>query len=190
MSSYVVARTLGVVDVVKASTNAPIDHLPARSKSRGGKSRSRDPPRLLRDPPTIVVSSPPLTPKSPHFHSGASDTDEGEAHTPSATPPSESETGHADTIVSDEEADGLAEMSQLDQSIFSNEALAGVGVFSPATSRPTSPTRSRFKSLPPTLNGHMSEEEAASVRRRRKYEVPGQSAGSSPGHTGSSEEGY
>jgi len=187
VSSYVVARTLGVVDVVKASTEAPIDHLSARSKSRGGgKSRSRDPPRLLRDSPDIVVTSPPRTPLTPRFRAGASDTDEGDVHTPTGTPPSESEMGHSNMIVSDEEADGLAELSGLDQSIFSNEQLAGVGVFSPAASRPASPTLSRFKPLPHTPNGQVSEK-AASVRRRRKRTLPGECVGSST--RGSSEEG-
>ncbi|KZP18757.1 hypothetical protein FIBSPDRAFT_880707 [Athelia psychrophila] len=190
VSSYVVARTLGVVDVVKASTNAPIDHPPVRSKSRSDvKSRSRDPPR---DPPTIVVSSPPLTPNTSRFHT-ASETDD--ATTRSSTPPSETETGEhteTDAVVSEEEADGLAQLSQLGQSIFSNEALAGVGVFSPATSRPPSPTLSRFKPLPSVVNVHMSEEEAAGVRRRRKYSVAGSGTGSSPSGTGpgSGDEGY
>jgi len=179
VSSYVVARTLGVVEVSKASTNAPID-IPVPSKSRG-KSRSRDPPR--REAPAIVVSSPPLTPKASAFAT-TSDTDE--APTPNSTPPSEAEHhSGTDIVVSEEEADGLAELAQMDDSIFSNEKLSGVGVFSPATSRPPSPILSRGKPLPLNGNGNMSEEEVAGVRRRRKYQMSGINAGQE-----SSEEGY
>ncbi|KAF7984205.1 hypothetical protein HWV62_15990 [Athelia sp. TMB] len=170
VSSYVVARTLGVVDVVKASTNAPIE-LSVHTKSRG-KSRSRDPPR--REAPTIVVSAPPLTPQTPVF---ATTSDADEAPTPSTTPPSEAEQHReTDPTVSEEEADGLAELSQLDESPFSNEKLYGVGVFSPATSRPPSPVITRVKPLPTVLNDHISGDEIG-VRQRRKYDVGGTRAG-------------
>lgn len=77
--------------------------------------------------PSIRIED--TSPSSP----GLSDTPTDES---SATPP---DSGG----VTDEESNGFAELSGFDDSLFSNERLSGVGVFSPASSRASSPILSR-----------------------------------------------
>jgi hypothetical protein len=140
ISSYVIARTLGVVDVAKASTtDKPLM------------------PRLTI--PSIHVEDT-SSPSPCHTDSVVSVTDESIATSPDIS----------DTA--DEESNGFAELSALDQSLFSNEKLSGVGVFSPATSRPPSPTLSRRKLIrlgeSKSLGGEMNvlEDQGLSLRRR------------------------
>jgi hypothetical protein len=73
--------------------------------------------------------------------------------------------------VTEEESNGFTELSGFDDSLFSNEKLSGVGVFSPATSRASSPTLSRirpFQSFGGELN-LLPEDFGLTMRRRPKH---------------------
>jgi len=143
ISSYIIARTLGVVDVAKASTT---------------------------DKPVITR----LTIPSIHIEDTSSSSPDPDSITSTAdasnttTPPDPS-----DTIAHDE-SNGFAELLGLDDSMFSNEKLSGVGVFSPATSRPPSPTLSRRKliresnSLGGELNILLQDHKLKTRRRPRR----------------------
>jgi hypothetical protein len=136
LSSYVIARTLGVVDAVKASTN--------------------DKPVGPINPPSILVED--MSTLNP----GLIDSTHGSIPTPS------------DSITStDEEPGGLAALASLDVFMFSNEKLSGVGVFSPASSRPSSPTLSRRKlkesKSPKAEMNILPEIEGLSVRKRIRH---------------------
>lgn len=144
ITAYVIARTLGVVEVVKASTN--------------------DTPIALKSvPPPIIIEDTSLTPNL--TDSVISTTDES-----TATPP---DSQHDDRL------DGLGQLASLDASLFSNEKLSGVGVFSPATSRPPSPTLSRRKLRTESISigagkSILPEDEGLSIRRRpRRNTGPG-----------------
>jgi len=128
LSSYVIARTLGVVDAVKASTN--------------------DKPVGPINPPSILIED--MSTLNPDLIDST------------------------DSITStDEEPGGLAAFASLDVSMFSNEKLSGVGVFSPASSRPSSPTLSRRKlkeSMSPKAEMNILPEiEGLSVRKRFRH---------------------
>lgn len=138
LSSYIIARTLGVVDAVKASTNDK----PAV-------------PMTGISPPSILIED-----------MSALTSDLTDSHESIITP--------SDSITStDEELGGLAAFASLDVSMFSNEKLSGVGVFSPASSRPSSPVLSRRKlreSKSPKAEMNMLPEiEGLSVRKRVRY---------------------
>lgn len=65
--------------------------------------------------------------------------------------------------------DGLGELAKLDASLFSNEKLSGVGVFSPASSRPPSPALSRRELRTDPIGfgmGKLSDNESMSFRKR------------------------
>jgi len=113
ISSYVVARTLGVVDAVEASTT---------------------------DKPVVTR----LTIPSIHIEdtsSSSSPLADSATSTADVTPPDLSRSED------DDGSNGFADLSGLDDSLFSNERLSGVGVFSPATSRPSSPILSRCRPI-------------------------------------------
>lgn len=141
ISSYVIARTLGVVDVAKASTT--------------------DKPVIPR------LTIPAIHIEDTSSSSGLTDSAVSTADGSNAgTPPDLGDV----TAVEDEPND----LSGLDDSLFSNERLSGVGVFSPATSRPSSPTLSRrkpikeSKSLGRELNV-LLQDQGLNVRRRPTY---------------------
>lgn len=141
LSSYIIARTLGVVDAVKASTN---------DKPVFPVTRIKPPSILIEDMSTLT---PDLT-DSTHA---------------AGIPVSPS-----DSITStDEEPGGLAAFASLDASMFSNDKLSGVGVFSPASSRPSSPTLSRRKlkeSMSPRAELNvLPEVEELSLRKRVRH---------------------
>jgi len=111
ISSYLIARTLGVVDVAKASTS--------------------DKPVVIR------LTIPSIRIEDTSSSSAVTDSvlsDESNA----ATSPELSDRA-------DDEIDDFVQLAELNNSMFSNEELAGVGVFSPASSCPPSPTLSRRK---------------------------------------------
>jgi len=94
--------------------------------------------------------------------------------TPDLTDSHESIITPSDSITStDEELGGLAAFASLDVSMFSNEKLSGVGVFSPASSRPSSPVLSRRKlkeSKSPKAEMNMLPEiDGSSVRKRIRH---------------------
>ena len=67
----------------------------------------------------------------------------------------------------------------LDASLFSNEKLSGVGVFSPITSRPASPTLSRRKLQPDLIGfgmGKLSDDEGMSIRKRPRQDTSAEAA--------------
>ncbi|KAK7005724.1 hypothetical protein R3P38DRAFT_3214669 [Favolaschia claudopus] len=159
LASYGIARTLGVIDDVKASTSdketihnkVPIVHVqrapgtpspdsPAASLVASTDSETLlDPNESLRQSKTTILSN-----KSEFSGSSSTDTLMGLSI---STPVS-----HPDAYFTSEES-GLR--------------LSGVGVFSPAASRPPSPTVTR-KPLPALDDKLTDVDEGITVRRRTK----------------------
>ena len=122
MTSYIIARTLGVIDDTKASTSDRGSlHNVAAAKGPNAK------------PPAIIVQSASLT--------------EGMPTSPSFVGQPLDEVGRNLRLEIDRPHHPQSSSSS---SLYEgNPALAGVGVFSPAASTPSSPTieRKRFNSL-------------------------------------------
>lgn len=130
VTSYIIARTLGVIDDTKASTSDRESLHPVGAV--GG-------PELK--PPTIIVQSASATgsmPTSPSFPADA------------VGQPLDDVTGRLPLEIDTSQPHPHHPQSSSSSSLYEgNPALAGVGVFSPAASTPPSPTieRRRFGSL-------------------------------------------
>ena len=122
MTSYIIARTLGVIDDTKASTS-----------DRGSLHTAAVAERADEDPPSIIVQSASVAGSMPT--------------TPSVPP----DTGRPlEKLQFGIDGSRSQHQSSSTSSLYEgNPALAGVGVFSPAASTPPSPTieRRRFGSL-------------------------------------------
>ncbi|KAJ3733499.1 hypothetical protein DFJ43DRAFT_206627 [Lentinula guzmanii] len=137
IASYTIARTLGVVDIVKASTS------------------DKQTVHARREPPSIHIREPSLDQYDAHNHffTLGSDSSQSIAGTDSSTTPSD------------------VRLTAYFTSGDHNLELSGVGVFSPATSRPPSPTTSRRKLEPDTHSTpsfHEFEVDDGSVHFRRR----------------------
>jgi hypothetical protein len=134
ISSYGIARTLGVIDDVRASTS--------------------DAGTLHQDIITSSLNHEPLTPQSdssyPYHDSDQSDTEHAILHIKPGRQLSHLGVSQPRTFFASEDH---------------NLKLSGVGVFSPATSRPPSPTISR-KSLLMESRGSGQEDERVNLRQR------------------------
>jgi hypothetical protein len=129
VTSYIIARTLGVIDDTKASTSDRGSLHPV-AVVEGSDAK----------PPTIIVQSASVVgsiPSSPSFP----------ADTSNAQPLQE--IGEKLRLEIDDPRSCHPPSSSLSSLYEGNPALAGVGVFSPAASTPPSPTieRKRFGSL-------------------------------------------
>ncbi|KAE9404061.1 hypothetical protein BT96DRAFT_814130, partial [Gymnopus androsaceus JB14] len=106
IASYTIARTLGVVDIVKASTS--------------------DKCMLYENRQTYIFANPPSKPARAHNPFYTADSDSGQSiPMPDTTPD--------------------VPLTEYFTSEGNNLELSGVGVFSPATSQPASPTISRVQ---------------------------------------------
>jgi len=127
ITSYVIARTLGVVDDVKVSTTAKLPHPHHHHHGVGSASLSAS----ASSTPIVLVED---VSSSPSFSEDAPSADEGGA------------LGQHMQRGTEDEGSGEDELRPL--AYFASEdglQLSGVGVFSPAASQPPSPVQSRAK---------------------------------------------
>ncbi|KAJ4001570.1 hypothetical protein F5050DRAFT_1331469 [Lentinula boryana] len=146
IASYTIARTLGVVDIVKASTS---DKQTVHAR--------REPPSIHIREPSLDQYDAQLTEDNAHNHffTLGSDSSHSIVGTDSLTTPSD------------------VRLTAYFTSGDHNLELSGVGVFSPATSRPPSPTISRRKLEPdthstPSLHEFEVDDGSVHFRRRNK----------------------
>jgi hypothetical protein len=120
VTSYIIARTLGVIDDTKASTS-----------DRGSLRNVDAVEGPNAKPPAIIVQSASLTEGMPTSPSFATDSTVGQPLRLEIDRPHHPQSASSSSLYE------------------GNPALAGVGVFSPAASTPSSPTieRKRFNSL-------------------------------------------
>ncbi|KAJ4477012.1 hypothetical protein C8J55DRAFT_95508 [Lentinula edodes] len=147
ITSYTIARTLGVVDIVKASTSDKQTMYPRR-----------EPPSIHIREASVDRSNEDSAQKTKvnlrsHFFTLDSDSSQSIAVLDSLSAPSD------------------VRLTEYFTSEDNNLELSGVGVFSPATSRPPSPTTSRRKLEPEihsTLSLHEFEIDDGSAHFRKR----------------------
>ncbi|KAJ3772929.1 hypothetical protein FB446DRAFT_764680 [Lentinula raphanica] len=147
IASYTIARTLGVVDIVKASTS------------------DKQTVHARREPPAIHIREASIDQSYPNTTSP----NENNAHNPFFTVGNDSNQSMSATDSSRSPSD--VRLKAYFTSGEHNLELSGVGVFSPATSRPPSPTISRRKLDSETQNTpslHEFEIDDGSVHFRRR----------------------
>lgn len=166
VTSYIIARTLGILDDVKASTG---------DAAEGGT--------MSLSAPTAHVQSSPLADESKERHPRAANGSEGQWHsgTPRNRGHNVNDVGRPDERGNHEVYDesNHAEGESRPQAYFAGEddlQLAGVGDFSPAASQPSSPVLPRMK-LSMLEGGIVKATEGqpgSSIRRRPQERTGGE----------------
>ncbi|KAJ3852168.1 hypothetical protein EV368DRAFT_41651 [Lentinula lateritia] len=147
ITSYTIARTLGVVDIVKASTSDKQTMYPRR------------------EPPSIHIREASVD----RIKEDSTQTTKDNLRSQIFTLDSDSSQSIA--VLDSLSAPSDVRLTEYFTSEDNNLELSGVGVFSPATSRPPSPTISRRKLEPEihsTLSLHEFEIDDGSVHFRRR----------------------
>ncbi|KAK7053442.1 hypothetical protein VNI00_004068 [Paramarasmius palmivorus] len=141
VSSYVIARTLGIVDDVKASTS------------------DKQTVHTIHEPPIIQIDSP----KSPASDETSSTKPKEDVHNPYFDFGSSRSSLNTDTRSPDNSPPEYFTSEE------NNLKLSGFGVFSPATSQPPSPTITRRQMQPDDRIFSLHEEQLhddSQIRRR------------------------